>query len=320
MDERRYREAEVALWRSVGLEPTEQRVRLAGTKTEVRVQEVGTGDPVLFIHGGSNAGSTWVPMLEHVHGYHCLIVDRPGTGLSDPYTVTAQNLPWFGARFVPDVLDGLGHVRAHVVASSFGGHLALRSAAASPARFGRMVQMAAPAAVPGQTFPPFMRLMRSRTIRTILNVLPPSARANRSIFRQIGHGASLDAGRIPEAVFEWYLALGRYTDTMRHDGQMIGTELMSHLDQVTLTDGLLSSVTPPTLFLWGADDGFGGAANAQRTSGLLPDSELVTMPEAGHLPWLDDPAFTAYRTTEFLGSVADTVDGTSSDTALERAA
>jgi len=320
MDELRYRGAERALWRSVGLEPAERRVRLAGTKTEIRVQEVGSGDPVLFIHGGPNSGSTWVPMLEHVHGYRCLIVDRPGTGLSDPYTVTARDLPRFGARFVPDVLDGLGHERAHVVASSFGGHLALRSAAAHPERFGRMVQMAAPAAVPGQTFPPFMRLMRSRVIRSILNVLPPSARANRSIFRQIGHGASLDVGRIPEVVFEWYLALGRYTDTMRNDGQMIGAELMPHLDEVTLTDELLSSVTTPTLFLWGADDGFGGPANAQRTSALLPDAELVVMPEAGHLPWLDDPAFTAQRTTAFLGSIPGAAAATSSETRLERVA
>ena len=40
MDEGRYREAERRLWESVGLTPTEQRVRQPRLGTGVRVQEV----------------------------------------------------------------------------------------------------------------------------------------------------------------------------------------------------------------------------------------------------------------------------------------
>jgi pimeloyl-ACP methyl ester carboxylesterase len=155
-----YRAAEAALWSAFGREPSEEHhVRLPATGTSVRVQEVGEGPPALFLHGGPNAGSTWVPLVTHLDGLRCLLVDRPGTGLSAPYPITASNLHRIGARFVPEVLDGLGIGRSHVVASSFGGHLALRSAAAHPDRFLRMVQMAAPALVPGDTIPPFMRLM-----------------------------------------------------------------------------------------------------------------------------------------------------------------
>jgi 2-hydroxy-6-oxonona-2,4-dienedioate hydrolase len=138
-----YREAEARLQAAVGLAPpAEHQVRLDSTGTTVRVQELGEGDPVLFIHGGPNSGSTWVPLVAHLSGLRCLLVDRPGTGLSAPYPITAANLARIGAAFVADVLDGLGIDRAHVVASSFGGHLALRSAAATPQRFARMVQMA----------------------------------------------------------------------------------------------------------------------------------------------------------------------------------
>jgi pimeloyl-ACP methyl ester carboxylesterase len=300
MNERRYRDAERRLWGAYGLEPDEQQVRLAGTDTVVRVQESGTGEPVLFIHGGPNAGTTWAPLLAHLDGFRCLLVDRPGTGLSDDYVIRAGELPRIGASFVPDVLDGLGLDRAHVVASSFGGHLALRSAAAHPERFERMVQMASPAAVPGEQYPPFMRFMRSGLVRRILAALPPNDRANRSIFRQIGHGASLDAGRIPEIFFEWYLALGRDTNTMRNDGEMIGREILGHLDAVRLSEGLLASVKVPTLFVWGEDDGFGGIDNGRRIADLLPDAELETMPAAGHLPWLDDPVVATRATRAFL--------------------
>jgi 2-hydroxy-6-oxonona-2,4-dienedioate hydrolase len=307
MNETRYREAEQRLWRSVNLQPTERRVRLATTGTLVRVQEVGDGDPIIFIHGGPNSGSTWAPLLEHVSGFRCLLVDRPGTGLSDPYPITAENLPAFGATFVADLLDGLGLERAHVVASSFGGHLALRSAAARPERFHRMVQMACPALSPGEQPPPFLRMLEVELFRRLLSVLPPNQRANRMLMRQIGHGASLDAGRIPENFLDWYLALQRHTDTNYHDGEMIA-RMFSHRSSLTLADDLLAAVDVPTLFLWGEDDTFGGADVARSIVARMPNARLTMIPSSGHLPWLDDTSGIAVATVSFLERKREAVD------------
>jgi 2-hydroxy-6-oxonona-2,4-dienedioate hydrolase len=297
-----YRDAEATFWSSFGCGPSaEHHVRLPATGTTVRVQEVGEGPPVLFLHGGPNAGSTWAPLVAHLDGLRCLLVDRPGTGLSAPYPITASNLARIGARFVPDLLDGLGIGRAHVVASSFGGHLALRSAAAHPDRFLRMVQMGAPALIPGDTVPPFMRLMARPIVRRVVQALPPNERAGRAILRQIGHGASLDAGRIPAAFFTWYVALQRHTDTMRNEGAMIGTAL-PRWDAIRLTDELLASVPVPTLCWWGADDSFGGEDVARHLVEVLGDAQLTMLPDAGHLPWLDDAAGAAAATASFLHS------------------
>jgi pimeloyl-ACP methyl ester carboxylesterase len=298
----RYREAEARLWSSVGLAPSERQVRLACTGTIVRVQEVGEGEPAVFLHGGPNAGSTWAPIVGRLEGLRCLLVDRPGTGLSAPYPITASNLPRVGASFVGDLLDGLGIDRAHVVASSFGGHLALRSAAATPARVSRMVQMACPAFSPGEQAPPFMRLLTKGWIRRLVNALPPNDRANRSIMRQIGHGKSLDAGTLSAGFLDYYLALQRYTDTMRNDGELIG-QLVPNRAAVTLTDQLLEAVTAPTLFLWGADDRFGGERVAAHVTSTMPDARLRMIPDAGHLPWLDDPEGAASATKTFLAGV-----------------
>lgn len=300
MNTRKYRAAEAMLWDNVGCKPVETHIALAGTNTRVRIQEVGEGEPVLFIHGGPNAGATWAPLVAHLEGYRCLLVDRPGTGLSERFVMSAQGLPEIGARFVGDVLNGLGIDRAHVVASSFGGHLALRSAAAQPERFGRMVQMAAPAVVPGQVFPPFMNSLRSSLVRGLMNAFPPSGKLNRLIMRQMGHGASLDSGRFPEVFFDWYLSLGRDTDTVRNDVRMIGAEILPNLDSLTLTPELLGSVEVPTLFLWGADDGFGGEDNARFVSGMIPHVDLVMIPDVGHLPWLDAPELIAAHTSQYL--------------------
>jgi 2-hydroxy-6-oxonona-2,4-dienedioate hydrolase len=247
-----------------------------------------------------NAGSTWAPLLEYLDGFRCLLVDRPGTGLSEPYPVTAENLVEFGAVFVGDVLTGVGIERAHVVASSFGGHLSLRSAAAEPARFGRMVQMACPALSPGERPPPFQRLMAFSSVRRILNALPPNARANRSIMRQLGHGKSLAANRISQSFFDWYIELQRHTDTNRNDGEMIG-RVLSERAGLTLTDELLAKIRVPTIFLWGEDDTFGDLEVACYLAGRMPDARVVSLPGAGHLPWLDDPERAARAVSRFLG-------------------
>lgn len=306
MNEAKYREAEQQLWRSVGETPRESSITLPRVGVKVRVQEVGEGEPVLFIHGGPNAGSTWAFLTEHLDDYRCLLVDRPGTGLSDPYEVGPDNLAWYGSVFVGDVLTGLGIEQAHVVASSFGGYLALQSAAAEPQRIRRMVQMACPALAPGSLTPPFMKMIAIKPIRRFIGLLPPSRRANDSIMRQIGHGASIDAGRIPLQFSDWYLALQRHTDTMRNDGDVIGRLVSSGgFDPANaISDEVLAAVTTPTLFLWGADDGFGGEDVARGVVDRMPNAELVMIPDSGHLPWIDDPASIARSTSAFLAPAA----------------
>lgn len=58
----RYRNAEKRLWRHYGVSPTEQFVYLPKLNIQVRVLEIGQGEPVLFVHGSPNAGSKWAPL------------------------------------------------------------------------------------------------------------------------------------------------------------------------------------------------------------------------------------------------------------------
>jgi len=153
--------------------------------------------PVLFIHGGPNSGSTWATLIAETPGLKCFLLDRPGTGLSDDYVAKKDTLIDFASHLVADVLDGLEIEKAHVVASSLGGYCALWSASSTPERFDRMVQMACPALLPGQHLPPFMKVLMVPGMRKIIGVLPPNKKAQDSIMRQIGHGASLDAGTLP---------------------------------------------------------------------------------------------------------------------------
>lgn len=55
--------AEKALWSNYGITPTERRVKLRAGN-EVRIQQVGEGPPLVFIHGVAVAGSSWVLLAD----------------------------------------------------------------------------------------------------------------------------------------------------------------------------------------------------------------------------------------------------------------
>ena len=301
--ENSYRKAERQLWSSLGVEARERSVELRRLGTRVRVQEIGDGEPVVFVHGGPSAGTTWAPLVAEMAGLRCIVVDRPGTGLSPSLPITAGELGQFADDFVIDLLDGLGQERAHVVASSFGGFLALRAAALAPGRFERMVQMACPAGTPGMAVPPFMRAAAIPPLRKLITTLPPNERMALSMLRQIGHGKSVDAGRFTPAFLEWYLSLQRDTATMRNEMRMIGslvTVTGSVHPELSLSHDLLRRVDVPTYFYWGADDPFGGAEVAEATVETMVDARLDMIADAGHLPWLDDPSAASLAIRGFL--------------------
>ena len=293
MDELRYREAERRWFAHEGVAPVEHRIHLDRLDVDVRVLEVGEGEPTLFIHGAPNSGSTWMQLAARVSGLRCLVLDRPGTGLSAvlPEPVRPHNLRRYAEVLVVDVLDALQVERVHLVASSFGGAVAIYTAAAHPGRIGRTVQMGCPAMAPGIRTPAFMRLMMTPGVGRLMGMLPPNPWAARSILGHIGHGASLDTGRIADVFVDWSVALQRYTDTMASEGAMIasGGGPRGFDPSLALPDDVLARVASPTSFLWGEDDVFGGHDVAEQLVAAMPDAQLVMLPAAGHLPWLDDP-------------------------------
>ena len=306
MDELRYREAEREFWESLDVAPAEDRVALASTGTEVRVQSVGDGPPVLFIHGTSNCGASWAPLVARVTGLRRLVLDRPGCGLSDPLPSRFESvgeLVDFAGNFVPAVLDALEIRRASVVSTSFGGFFALHSAAAHPERFDRLLHFAWTFGAPIEKFPPVMRLASARLLNHLLLSVPPSTGLVKSIIRQIGLGDALDAGRISDEFLAWFQSMMRDTDTLRNElrtNPRLGTPIRGLKRDVLFTDEVLGSIGVPTKFAWGTADPFGGAETARAFAARTPGAELELLDGMGHAPWIDDPERCAAIATSFL--------------------
>ena len=84
-DLERFRVAERRVRERLGVTPVDRRVPLS-SGGDVRVQELGEGRPVVlvFIHGAPIAGTSWADLATCLHDVRCILVDRPGCGLSDP--------------------------------------------------------------------------------------------------------------------------------------------------------------------------------------------------------------------------------------------
>ena len=306
MDHARHREAEQRLWRSLGFAPREYQLRLMRIGATIRAQEVGDGPPIVFVHGGSISGSSWAPLVARLPGFRCVMIDRPGCGLSEPLTGTFHDVAAFG-RFaedlIADVLDSLGLDRAHLAATSFGGYIALRGAAAHPDRVYRLIEFGWPIGAPVGRIPWVMRMAMAPGIGTLLASIPPTERAARAILRSIGLRQALEAGRITQEGLDWFVSLLRDTDTMRNElkaGPRIFHPIRGMNRQLLLSPSLLSTVTTPLYFLWGERDPLGGADIARPFVHHFPNAELELMPGAGHAVWMDDAERAAQTARRFL--------------------
>lgn len=117
-------------------------VDVDGTRT--RYYDVGEGEPLVLIHGGSWAGTssanTWSTVLNHLGGaFRVLAFDRVGCGLTDnPDSVDAY-------RFRTELdhalafVDAVGLERCHLGGASWGAGLAARMAVEDPERFDTLI-------------------------------------------------------------------------------------------------------------------------------------------------------------------------------------
>jgi 2-hydroxy-6-oxonona-2,4-dienedioate hydrolase len=286
----RYRQAERRLWDRFDLRPTEHIVELDAPATRLRVLEVGTGRPVLFVHGTAGLGA-WPGLLAQLRGLRCLILERPGWGLSSAIDYSGQEYRRLTAGLLAGVLDALGVERASVASASIGNVWALSLAAADPARVDRLALIGGGSPLVADFQPPRIIRLLASPLGALIVRLPPKRRMELAQLRQNGHGASLDAGRIPGEFIEWRLAMARETDSMRHERDMARALLGKDgwRPGVTFDVDELTAIKQPTLYVWGSADPAGSREIWQRVTGALPAGELHVVEGAGHTPWLDEP-------------------------------
>ncbi len=134
----------MALWRQFEpeQEPTYDVAVTNGGTTDhveglVSWRELGSGEPLVFLHGLGGSRTAWGPQLRGLSDrYRCIAWDMPGYGDAAP--IEPLTYPAIAQRVV-DLLDVLDIERATLIGLSFGGMHALHTTLDHPERVARLV-------------------------------------------------------------------------------------------------------------------------------------------------------------------------------------
>jgi len=256
--------------------------------TELNIEDQGSGQPLLLIHGFPLNLEMWQPQIEELtNHYRVIAVDLRGHGYSPPtpgaYTMDllsddcAAVLKSLGVR-EPVILCGL----------SMGGYISF-------AFFGRHPEL-----VSG------MILAATRA-----GADEDQVRANRdkAIADTIQHGA--------QPVLEGMLPILMSPKTYRQQPELV--KFVSEIIARTTGDGIISAmqgmknrpdssrilqqINVPTLIMHGADDQIISLSESQAMQAGIPNSKLQIIPDSGHLPNLEQPRTFNRAVLSFMDSL-----------------
>jgi pimeloyl-ACP methyl ester carboxylesterase len=225
----------------------------------------GTGQPLLLLHGGDGPQSL-LPF---------------STRLAERFEVIAPTHPGFAGTAIPEHFDTLADLvylyldllevldlhDVILMGMSMGGWAAAEVAVRNTSRLSRLILVDTVGIKPG-----------SRDTRDIADIFGlPAPEVAKLLFHdpsQVPNPATmtdeqatrLASDRIAHAMYTW-------------DPYMHNPKLRYRLHRIDV----------PTLLLWGASDGVVSVAYAEAYCQMIPGATLVVIPEAGHLPHVEQP-------------------------------
>ena len=238
-------------------------ISAATEQPEAHVEVVGSGNPLLLLHGWGSSAELMLPIANRLREQHrCLAVDFPGHGAT---AEPAQ--PWGVDEFVAwtiNVLDRLGIEKTDVLGHSHGGRVAISLAALHPERVGKLVLVASAG------------IRSPRTIKS---------RARVRLFK-IGRGLAKSPA-VPSALRS---RLQRWVDRQGSDDYRAASGVMrGTLVRLVNEDAaaLLPRIKASTLLIWGDRDTETPLENGRTMEAAIPDSGLVVLQGGTHFAYAE---------------------------------
>lgn len=245
--------------------------------------EMGSGPPLVLVHGLSGAWQSWLEQIPHFARTHRVIaVDLPGFGGS-PMPPWEISIPAYG-RFMRDFCEKLGVERCSLVGNSMGGFIATELAISEPDRADELVLVSAA----GITYARARREPAAVIGRLAVAAAPVALRFQMSGIRRPGLRKAAYQGVFhhpnsirPELLFENTLpaltSSPGYYDALT---TLWGYDIRHRLEEIEV----------PALIVWGRNDRIvpvPAALAYQRRIG--ENAELEIFDETGHVPQMERP-------------------------------
>lgn len=277
--------------------------RVRWSNGETQVFELGQGKPVLLVHGGLDNAFSWAPILPGLARDHRVIaVDLPGHGLADAFAFRREGFQDHLRGFLGEILDALELPTVDLVANSIGALYALELALSTPERVSKLVLVGAPAGAsrPGAPLP--LRLLALPAVGRRLGrrlMSKPTREGNRTFWGQIlvAHPEKLDDAQLDADVASQLRNIDSHLDLIGCVADAGGVR------RRLLLGDRWRLLQMPILILWGERDAFAPPEVGDALAAANPQIRVVRIPDAGHLPWFDDPDRIVNELEGFLATV-----------------
>ena len=256
----------------------------------------GDGPPAVLLHGYAGAIWNWEHQIEALGQHLTLFIpDVLGQGLSDKPRIAYS--PALYVEWLRGFLEAVGLGRAALIGHSMGAGLALGLALTHPDHVDGLILISGfPKGVLTHIRGPHLRFF-ARAGSELLFGLGYRLLGRRN-FRKFLSCLVWDRSLITPAVVERAYRLRKQYGK----AQPLWSSLQHVGEWETRYAPRLSSVTAPTLLIWGRDDRFLPLFAGEALHQTIPASSLIVIPDAGHLPMWERPDATNRLITEFLTS------------------
>jgi pimeloyl-ACP methyl ester carboxylesterase len=249
--------------------------------------EGGMGEPLMLLHGFGANKDNFVRVAKYLTpNYRVIIPDHLGFGES-ARPAKADYAPRAQAERLRALARALGMTRLHLGGNSMGGHIALTYAALYPREVASL-WLLAPAGV--WSAPPSE--VRKRIADTGRN---PMIVKNEEEFAELVAVVTAAPLPIPR----------RFLDVLAQE-RIRNRDLEQRIFKQLADDSVeqrVRGLATPALIVWGAQDRVLHPASAGILQMLLTRSEVVMMPDVGHVPMLEQPERSALEYLRFRSTL-----------------
>lgn len=257
-------------------------VPVANGRIDLRVQVKGSGDPIVYLHPAG--GMSWDPFLDGLAADHTVYApELPGTSMADPNAIHLIDDVFDLVLVYEEAVRALGLTGATVIGQSFGGMLAAELASWFPSLFARVVLID-----PAGLWLPEIAYGLDAVMAGPPQAIPgalfhdPGCPGARALFTPPADPVDAVEGA---ARLVW--AIG------------CAAKFVWPIPERGLHKRL-HRLSAPTLVVWGEQDGLIPVAYAHEFGRRIADSQVLTVPECGHVPQVEQPEITTRAVREFL--------------------
>ena len=263
----------------------------------VNYVELGSGPPLLFVHGLSGRWANWLENIPEFAADHRVIaLDLPGFGDSEMPRdkISISGYGEFLCRF----MDEVGMRDAIVIGNSMGGFIGAEVAIKFPERVAKLVLVsAAGLSIEHRRNEPVLKALYATESVAQWFVTRMVGRSEEVVGRPRGKRAAMwfvtprAVELAPELIIEQSYGAGK-------------PGFLPALDALTdyLIRDRLGDILSPTLIVWGKKDLLVPVRDAYEFHKLIPSSELIVYPDVGHVAMLEVPAQFNADVRDFLSA------------------